>query len=220
MKLFTVLFLLSTSFLLSCSPNAIGTITFTPPEDEVIVRTTMKDFMASHPSPKIVLRSSFDKEKLSFSEEEVSAICNAIEKELTKGDFQVKDRKSTNFKDSANIDLILDVVKKNATTEYQTNVYTSKSKKEKVWKYGVVDAVGILFECKFILASTNDVAAIFEFNYVDCMEGCKYEFNQEGKASKYQAKADKKAKINSRQKNNPMEIFMREKTKKMLESIR
>lgn len=220
MKWLAFFFLVCSSFLLSCSPNAIGTITFTPPEDEIIVRSTMKEFMASHPSPKIVLRSTLDKEKLSFSEEEVSAICNAIEKELTKGDFQVKDRKTTSLKDSATVDLILDVVKKNATVDYKTNVYTSKSKKEKVWKYGVVEATGILFECKFIIASTNDVAAIFEFNYVDCMNGCKYELNQDGRASKYQAKADKKAKINSLQKNNPMEIFMRESTKKMLANIR
>jgi hypothetical protein len=220
MKLFTVLFLVSASFLLSCSPNAIGTITFTPPDNEIIVRSMMKEFMAANASPRIVLRTSLEKGTKGISEEDVNAICNAIEKELTKADFQVKDRKTTNLTDSTATDLILDVVKKNSTADYQTNVYTTKSKKEKVWKYGVVEAKGILFECKFIIAKTNDVGAIFEFNYVDCMEGCKYELTQDGKANKYQPKADKKTKINTLQKNNPLEIFMRENTKKMLASLR
>jgi len=204
MKLFTALFIVSATLLLSCSTNTIGTITFTPPENEIIVRSTMREFMASNASPRIVLRTSLEKGTKGISEEDVNTICNAIEKELTKADFQVKDRKTTNLADSSATDLILDVVKKNSTADYQTNVYTTKSKKEKVWKYGVVEAKGILFECKFVIAKTNDVAAIFEFNYVDCMEGCKYELTLEGKANKYQPKADKKTKINTLQKNKPL----------------
>ena len=210
------------AFLLtSCSANTIGTITFTPPEDEIIVRNTMKDFMAQNPSPRIVLRTTaLDKGLKGISEEDVNTICNAIEKELTKADFQVKDRKTTNLADSGATDLILDVVKKTSAADYQTNVYTTKSKKEKIWKYGVVEAKGILFECKFVIASTNDVGAIFEFNYVECMEGCKYELTQEGKANKHQPKPGNKAKINTLQKNNPLEVFMKENVKKMLENIR
>jgi hypothetical protein len=233
MKLTALFFLASSFFLFSCSSTKIGMVSFTPAEDDIIVRPIMKSFIAKNPSPKIVLRTNLEKGVKILTEEDANPIYNAIEKELARADFQVRDRKIfanilesnpsikqySDLKDLTDTDVILEITKKISTVGYKTNVYTNARKKEKIWKHGVVETTGILFECKFILVGTNEVAAIFAFNYVDCENGCKYSMSKDGKASKIEQKANKKTKIQTYKKDD-LEVFMRLNASKMIENFK
>ena len=233
MKLTALFFLATSLLLLSCSSTKIGTVSFTPAEDDIIVRPVMKSFIAKNPSPKIVLRTNLEKGVKILTEEDANPIYNAIEKELAMADFQVRDRKIfahilennanikqySDLKDLTDTDVILEIVKKTSSVDYKTNVYKNSRNKEKIWKHGIVETRGILFECKFILVGTNEVAAIFAFNYVDCEDGCKYALSKEGKASKLTLKSGKKTKIQFYQ-PDVLENFMRLNASKMIENFK
>ena len=80
--------------LIGCTPvRKLGTVTFQPNPPEIFTKSSLRTFLRQNDDPKIVLR--VPTQNMTTTEEErfsLSPIYNAIEKELLKGGFNVRDR--------------------------------------------------------------------------------------------------------------------------------
>jgi len=172
-----------------------GVVTFSDKENEIFTKESLKSFLRANPNPKIVLRvpKSADNptSEDSFSRTDVY---NAIEKELLKAGFNVRDRglfneilgkTATNdyskIKELTDTDLILELVSLKTDIEYHTNKYKSyKKNKNMKLSNGNITLYGALADFKVILVNSNELAGAYEFNYAPCTDGCGFYINANG----------------------------------------
>jgi len=165
-----------------------------------------------------------------YSNSVTNVLYNAIEKELVKQNFSVRDRGLFNellnksqtsdyskIKELTNTDIILEVVNMDLSVLYATNkIITVGTKKETV-KLGNIDykEKGASSEFKVILVKTNEIAGTYKYNYTPCENGCEIgTFKFTGK------RGNKKIELRETVEINTMEEFVKLSTKKLIQSFK
>jgi hypothetical protein len=176
-------------FLVSCS-NSTKIIKFPKRSDEIFANNNLKEFFKANRTPNIVLRvpNSADKATSNTSmTADNNVFYNAIEKELLKQGYSVRDRGlfneiinksgSTDYskiKDLTNTDLILEVVNIDPKVIYSTNKITQVGKKKTSEQIGNIDykRYGASVEYKLIMVNNNEISGTYKYNYQPCPTGC------------------------------------------------
>jgi hypothetical protein len=193
------LFCVCLIYLISCSPST-KIIKYPNRSDDVFVNQHLKDFFKTNKSPNIVLRIPNTNDKATSNTnvgKDNNVLYNAIEKELLKGGYSVRDRglfnellaksESTDYskiKDLTNTDLILEVVNIDPAVVYTTNKVTIQSSKKTTQQIGNVDyrRYGASVEFRLIIVKNNEIAGTYKYNYPPCPNGCTINtFNFSGK---------------------------------------
>ncbi|OQY95139.1 MAG: hypothetical protein B6D37_06445 [Sphingobacteriales bacterium UTBCD1] len=216
----------------NCSPSE-KIIRFPKLPDEVFVNNNLKEFFKSNKSPNIVLRVPNNNDKAT-SNTSISAdnniLYNAIEKELLKEGFSVRDRglfnellsKSqtsdySNIKELTNTDIILEVVNINPAVVYTTNKVTVISKKKTTEQIGNLNykKYGASVEFRVIMVRNNEIAGTYKYNYQPCPDGCEVgTFKFTGKRGLKNIELKETVAINT------MEKFITFSTQDLIKSIR
>lgn len=216
--------------LTSCSTKK-EVIKFPTLPDETFANPNLNDFFNSSKSPNIVLRVPNNSDKATSNtstSKNNDVLYNAIEKELLKENFSVRDRglfnellsksQTTDYskiKDLTNTDIILEVVNIDLSVLYTTNKITVIGTKKETEKVGYINYKrnGASVEYKVILVKNNEIAGSYKFNYKPCPDGCELtSFMTTGK--------NKKIEVNETVAINTMEEFMKLTTKKLVSSFR
>ena len=201
MKRFFTYFL--SAFLLSSCYTTNQVVKFTPKQSDIFTNSHLKTFLNSNSHPNIVLRvpNSNDQVVTKGSDGQVSSLnernrdvyYNAIEKQMLKAGFSVRDRGLFNevlnkmqrdtkeninysqINELTNTDIILEVIKIDPSVKYLTNKIYTKDKKG-YWKdkttTGEYKKFGASAEFKIILVKNNEMAGTYTFNYAPCIDGC------------------------------------------------
>ncbi len=168
---------------LSCSSTKI--IKFTEKSDEITTTNSLKSYLRANPNPKIVLRTSETAQKITDNEQS-DYLYNAIENELLKNGFIVRDRQLfnqivtnnennnnyINLKEKSDTDLIIELIKLDPSVAYTTNKYYDSNGKERTESLTDRKKYGATIEFKIIMIDSNEFAGIYKFNYTPCVEGC------------------------------------------------
>jgi len=157
-----------------------GYILFMEKQNEIINSQDLKDFLAKHENPSIVLRAP-DISNTIVESEYNRMIYNTIEKELLNSGFNVKDRtmftevlkkkSDLSYNEIYKItktDLILELTNVNIGVEFTTNRIYTIDNLEKIYNYYNVTRVGATIEFKIILLSENKLVGSYTFNYTPC----------------------------------------------------
>jgi hypothetical protein len=196
------IYLLPVFFLSACyTPNRV--VKFTPKQRDVFTNGHLKTFLSSNSHPNIVLRvpNTYEQVTTKSSDGQVSLVneksrdiyYNAIEKELLKAGFSVRDRGLFNevlnkmqrdtkqnidysqINELTNTDLILEVIKIDPSVKYVTNKISSKDKRGN-WTDKTSQTeykrYGASAEFKIIMVKNNEMAGTYTFNYAPCTDGC------------------------------------------------
>ena len=232
MRLFTgiVAFLILIS---SCSSYK-SVVRYPSIDDETFANDDLRQLFKENPRPSIVLRTPNSSDKATsntMNSRDNTVAYNAIEKELLEEGFSVRDRGLFNeiinksesqdysrIKDLTNTDLILEVINIDLNIVYSTNkmVEIFKEGREKeVIEDKDYKAKGYSIEFKIILVKTNEIAGSYKFQYKPCKDGCEIaEFNPVGRRTN---DVELRESVNQ---NSDWENFMRESTKKLINSFR
>lgn len=190
--------------LLSCSSSKTQMIKFSSKPMDVYSNPNLKKFLQANIHPNIVLRVPNAMETVTTKNSNDNLIANeyertmdkyygAIEKELLKGGFSVRDRGLFNevlkkmqrdtkqnidysqIKDLTNTDIILEVIKIDPDVKYVTNKLSSLNKRgDYIEKAGNTEykRPGASAEFKIILVKNNEMAGTYTFHYAPCPSGC------------------------------------------------
>lgn len=233
-----------------CTSNK-AIVRLAPKAPELYSKKSLAQVLKNSPSPKIVLRvpattnrtenrqqatgKPNDTASNSLSETERVA-CNAIEKQLFRSGFTVRDRALFNevMPKSGNIDyttvnsltdtdLILELVQFNTRIPYVTDKYFQKAKKGDVERTlsdpkKSLTLYGGLVEFKLIHVRTNEVVGTYLFNYVPCLEGCPYELQSDGTLAS--ASVAGKPRSDEQAKPDYVERFMTRATQQLVQAIK
>jgi PBP1b-binding outer membrane lipoprotein LpoB len=232
MKHYLVLLLIIIVFA-SCSTGS-KVVKYPTRPDDVFANANLKLFFKATPSPSIVLKvpNSTDKATSnSVNNADNALLYNAIEKELLKEGFSVRDRglfneliQKTNsadyskIRDLTNTDLILEVVNIDLNVKYTTNklTETSKGQEHEVVQTIEYKGTGVSIQFKLILVKTNEIAGTYNFNYKPCPDGCQLvNFKTVAKRS---TEVELKESISS--KSDELEEFMKRCTKDLIQSFK
>jgi hypothetical protein len=202
---YSLLFLFSlSSILLSCG-TANYMVRYSPQPADTYTNGNLKSFLRTNNKVNIVLRVPNASEEVTTKSSGTSMIknsaydramdiyYNAIEKELLKAGFSVRDRGLFNevlkkmqrdnkqnidysqIKELTETDVILEVIKIDPAVQYVTNKLSVQDKKGN-WKeqtgYGDFKKYGASAEYKVILLKNNEMAGTYKFNYAPCPNGC------------------------------------------------
>lgn len=156
--------------------------------NDIYANANLKQFLKDNKFPSIVLRVANTSEKAtSQTTTNKDLLYNAIEKELLKEGFSVRDRGLFNeiinkaqtsdysrIKDLTNTDLILEVVNIDPEVIYSTNKVTliTKGKEKEVIQNIDYKRYGASVEFKLILVRNNEIAGTYKYNYKPCPNGC------------------------------------------------
>lgn len=188
------------AFLTNCGGTKF--VKFPEKENEVYPSPNLKSFLKDNKNPKVVLRIPSNKGEVTTSENK-EYLYDAIEKELLKNGFIVRDRQLFNqvlsrtdnsadyskLKERTDTDLIIELSKLNDVL-YETNKYKTSKGKEGLLSY-IYKRYGAEVEFKIILMKDNEFAGTYTFNYSPCG---KYpcEINSDFKKNWWQAQKGKK----------------------------
>lgn len=182
----TVLFLI----LLSSCSSSTKIIKFAKSPDEVYANNNLKEFFKTNKTPNIVLRVPNNNDKATSNtsiNKDNNVLYNAIEKELLRQGFSVRDRGLFNellsksqtadyskIKELTNTDVILEVVNIDPAVVYTTNKITLVGKKKQTEQIGNVDykKYGASVEFRIIMVKNNEIAGSYKYNYQPCPNGC------------------------------------------------
>ena len=160
--------------------------------DDVYANNNLKEYLQNNPSPKIVLRVPNTSDKATsntVNSQTNNVLYNAIEKELLKEGFNVRDRglfneimdksKSADYSQlgvETDTDLILEVVNINTDVTYSTNKVTlvNNGGGAESGLIGNVDykRSGATVEFRLIMVKNNEIAGNYKYNYTPCVDGC------------------------------------------------
>ena len=160
-----------------------------------------------------------------------NVLYNAIEKELLRQGFSVRDRGLFNellsksqtsdyskIKELTNTDLILEVVQiLIQPVVYTTNKVTLVGKKKETQQIGKVDykQYGASVEFRIIMVKNNEIAGTYKYNYQPCATGCEIgTFKFSGKRSKQQVVLKETVSVNT------LEEFIKLCTQDLIKSFR
>lgn len=258
MKL-TKLSILTLTILLITSCTTSKFIKFNDLEDEKYPSEKLKIFLKENKNPKVVVRINENKTKVitgnysennsayfgysngkskttgqsNFVEKEISYdyLYNAIEKELLKQNFIVRDRQlfsqviSNNentldyakLKEKTDTDLIIEISKIDETIKYSTNKYYTGKGKEGILGFEYTK-YGAEVEFKVIIVRDNEFAGTYKFNYSPCNNESPCQIDKDFKT---RWKKIAKGKIGYEiVEKNKFEQFIRNATRQLVESMR
>jgi hypothetical protein len=256
MKLFLMISIIM--ILQSCGPSN-QMVKFSLKQKEVYTNNNLKTFLATNPRANIVLRVSNIAEQgitkstndkmigTNETNQSMDIYYNAIEKELLRAGFSVRDRGLFNevlskmqrdnqqnidysqIKELTNTDLILEVIKINPAVPYETNqTYVVNKKGNQVSKtnYNSYKRYGASAEYKIILLKNNEMAGTYTFNYAPCIDGCPIStFNNKSINKSKKPNPDFKTKVNSVTpyegvEKDVMEDFIRKSTQDLITAMK
>ena len=187
------LFLISVAFLLLTGCGSYtSVIKFQKVPDDVYANNNLREYLKNNKSPKIVLRVPNSNDKATSNtmiNPNNNVLYNAIEKELLKEGFNVRDRglfneivdksKSADYTklgEETDTDLILEVVSINTAVAYSTNNITLINNGNQSEK-SVITSVnykkpGASVEFRLIMVKNNEIAGNYKYNYTPCTNGC------------------------------------------------
>ena len=188
-QIFSISFFALTVILFaSCSTSKI--IKYPKQPDDVYANNNLKEFFKTNKTPNIVLRVPNNNDKATSNTsigKDNNILYNAIEKELVKQGFSVRDRglfnellsksQTTDYskiKDLTNTDVILEVVNIDPAVLYTTNKVTLVGKKKETEQIGNMDykKYGASIEFRIIMVKNNEIAGNYKYNYQPCPAGC------------------------------------------------
>ena len=223
---------LSMIFFIGCSSET-KIIKFPKRPDDIYANSNLKDFFKGNKNPNVVLRvpNSADKATSNTNlNQDNNVLYNAIEKELLKQGYSVRDRGlfneiinksgSTDYskiKDLTNTDLILEVININSKVIYSTNRVSVIKKKKATEQVGNIDykRYGASIEFRIIMVRNNEIAGSYKYNYQPCPEGCELgSFKFSGK------KGNKQVELRETVSVNTLEEFITLCTKDLIRSFR
>ena len=160
--------------------------------DDVYANKNLKDYLKNNNSPKIVLRVPNSNDKATSNttiSPNNTVLYNAIEKELLKEGFNVRDRglfneimdksKSAGYSklsEETDTDLILEVVSLNTSVSYSTNSITKVNNGNQSEKSFITDvdykSQGAAIEFRLIIVKNNEIAGNYKYNFTPCERGC------------------------------------------------
>ena len=159
-----------------------------------------------------------------------NVLYNAIEKELLKNGFSVRDRGLFNellsksqtsdyskIKELTNTDIILEVVNIDPAVVYTTNKVTILGKKRNTEQIGNIDykKYGASVEYRIIMVKNNEIAGTYKYNYQPCADGCELgTFSFTGKRNNKQLELKETISVNT------LEEFIRRCTQDLIKSFR
>jgi hypothetical protein len=219
-------------FLTSCAPTS-QIIKYPKRPDEVYANDNLKEFFKTNGSPNIVLRVPNSNDKATSNTnggKDNNVLYNAIEKELLRQNFSVRDRGlfneiinksgSTDYskiKELTNTDLILEVVNIDPAIVYSTNKITVVGANKEKEIIGFVDYKknGASVEFRLITMKNNEIAGSYKYNYQPCPTGCEIgTFNLKGKRNNQQVELRETVSVNS------LEEFIKHCTQDLIKSFR
>lgn len=225
-------FIFVTLLFSSCSPTS-RIIKFPKKGDEVFANNNLKEFFKKNKSPNIVLRVPNTDDKATSNtivSKDNNVLYNAIEKELLRQGFSVRDRGlfneiinksgSTDYskiKDLTNTDLILEVVNIDPAVIYTTNKVTVLKKKRQTEELSTIDykRYGASVEYRLIMVNNNEIAGTYKYNYQPCPDGCALgSFSFSGKRNNYQVVLKETVSVNT------LEEFIKLCTQDLIKSFR
>jgi hypothetical protein len=228
------LFFLAILVLLSVSCSQ-GTYIVKYPQlpDDIYANKNLKEFASNNKTPSIVLRvpNNNDKVTSNTTNADNNILYNAIEKELLKEGFSVRDRGLFNellsksqtsdyskIKDLTNTDIILEVVSIDPAVVYSTNKVTLTGVKKEQSFISTVDykKYGASIEFRVILVANNEIAGTYKYNYRPCPSGCEIgTFQSSSNKSKY-----KNLEVKETVSVNTLEEFIKMCTQDLINSFR
>jgi hypothetical protein len=161
--------------------------------NDLYANNSLKEYLKNNKSPKIVLRVPNSNDKATsntINSQNNNVLYNAIEKELLKEGFNVRDRglfneimdksKSADYSklgDETDTDLILEVISLNTDISYSTNKITlvnNNGKGPDGSNLGAIDYKknGASIEFRLIMVKSNAIAGNYKFNFTPCVDGC------------------------------------------------
>jgi uncharacterized protein YceK len=160
--------------------------------NDVYANSNLKEYLKNNPSPKIVLRVPNTNDRATsntINSTSNNIFYNAIEKELLKEGFNVRDRglfneimdksKSADYSQlgvETDTDLILEVVNLNTDIAYTTNKITlvNNGNHTEAYQVGTIDykKSGALVEFRLIMVKNNEIAGNYKYNFTPCTDGC------------------------------------------------
>lgn len=216
----------------SCSTSS-NIIKFPKQPDEVFANPNLINFFKSNKSPNIVLRVPNNNDKATSNtslNKDNNVLYNAIEKELLRNGFSVRDRglfnellsksQTTDYskiKELTNTDIILEVVNIDPAVVYTTNKITILGKKRNTEQIGNVDykKYGASVEYRIIMVKNNEIAGTYKYNYQPCADGCELgSFNFIGKRNNKQLELKETISVNT------LEDFIKRCTQDLIKSFR
>jgi hypothetical protein len=178
-------------FLLTACGSYTSMVKFQKLPDDVYANSNLKEYFKNNSNPKIVLRVPNSNDKATSNtmiNPNNDLLYNAIEKELLKEGFNVRDRglfneivnKSqsadyTKLGQETNTDLILEVVNINPAVSYTTNKITqvrSNNQQSSNISNVTYKRVGASVEFRLIMVKNNEIAGNYKYNFTPCTDGC------------------------------------------------
>lgn len=155
-------------------------------KNEVYVDSKLRNFFNGNKSPRIVLRITQPAAKTLVESTAYNYLYNAMENEIIKQGFRVKDRKifneiisktysSESFKQElTDVDFVLEVINIDDKIVYSTNTITEiRSKKIREKKRSMTfKNIGGSVEYRIIDVRNNEIGGTFKFHYQPCAHGC------------------------------------------------
>lgn len=229
------LILVASIFLVNCSSSKL--LKFSDQENEIFPSENLKTFLKNNKSPKIVLRTSINKEEIIQGGNKItqtdnnSYLYDAIEKELLKQGFTVRDRQLFNqvvsnkdnnvdyskLKEKTDTELIIELSKLDTKVLYETNKYFTAKGKDGLLQY-IYKRYGATVEFKVIIMSNNEFAGTYKFNYSPCNSVNPCEINEDFN-KKWKNILKGKEAYEGVEKNE-LENFIKDATKQLVESMR
>jgi hypothetical protein len=220
------------SLIIGCSSET-KIIKFPKRPDDIYANPNLKEFFKLNRNQNVVLRvpNSADKATSNTNlNQDNNVLYNAIEKELLKQNYSVRDRGlfneiinksgSTDYskiKDLTNTDLILEVINIDPKVIYTTNRVSVVKKKKTKEQIGNVDykRYGASVEFRIIMVRNNEIAGTYKYNYQPCPDGCQLaSFKFSGK------KGDRQVVLRETVSVNTLEEFITLCTKDLIRSFR
>lgn len=221
------------SFILTSCSSSTKIIKFSKSPDEVYANNNLKEFFKTNTTPNIVLRVPNNNDKATsntINSKDNNVLYNAIEKELLRQGFSVRDRGLFNellsksqtsdyskIKELTNTDVILEVVNIDPAVIYTTNKVTLIGKKRQTEEIGNIDykKYGASVEFRIIMVKNNEIAGSYKYNYQPCPNGCEIgTFSFSGKRTNPQVVLKETVSVNT------LEEFIKLCTQDLIKSFR
>lgn len=229
-----LLILLIVPIMFGCSSTKI--LKFSQKPNVVTTTESLRSFLSSNKSPKVVLRVNKTSQNL-LDNNSNDPLYSVIENQLLTSGFVVRDRQLFNqiigndnnitnyqkLKEQSDTELIIELTKLERDILYETNKYYTKKDKEKVEKIDVHQRAGAVVEFKIVLINSNELAGIYRFNYTPCVDGCVISVSS--KDLKKAKKNKNKGKVTGYElilgvDDTEMEDFIKNATKRLVQEMR
>lgn len=222
--------LLGFAICLVTSCSSVKYIKFTDQQNEIYPSNNLKSFLQVNKNPKVVLRIPRGKSEVTETEDR-SNLYDAIEKELLKQGFTVRDRQLFNqvvsnsenntdyskLTEKTDTDLIIELSKLDIKVLYSTNKFATAKGKDGVLDY-TYKRYGAVVEFKIVMMKNNEFAGTYTFHYAPCntQNPCVIDDNFTKRWKRIQRSKEGFEGVET----NELEKFIRDATKQLVESMR